>query len=73
MNRVDIHPSPAVVPMVTFEDVTKRFGGTGNQPAFTALDGVSMMVPRGAITGMAAILALYDFVFARLVFWVFGE
>ena len=22
---------------------------------------------------MAAILALYDFVFARLVFWVFGE
>ncbi|CCF20534.1 D-and L-methionine ABC transporter, ATP binding protein [Pseudorhizobium banfieldiae] len=52
MNRVDPHQSPAAVPMVTFEEVTKRFGGTGNQPAFTALDGVSMVVPRGAITGI---------------------
>ena len=38
--------------MVAFEAVTKRFGGTGSQPAFTALDGVDLTVPRGGITGI---------------------
>jgi ABC-type metal ion transport system, ATPase component len=38
--------------MVAFEQATKRFGGTGDQPAFTALDGVDLTVPRGAITGI---------------------
>ncbi len=39
-------------PMVAFEGVTKRFGGTRGQPAFTALAGVDYSVPRGSITGI---------------------
>ncbi len=39
-------------PMVSFEGVTKRFGGTGGQPAFTALDGIDFTVAHGAITGI---------------------
>jgi D-methionine transport system ATP-binding protein len=38
--------------MVGFEAVTKRYGGAGNQPGFTALDGIDFAVPRGAITGI---------------------
>lgn len=38
--------------MVAFEAATKRFGGAGGQPAFTALDNVDLIVPRGAITGI---------------------
>ncbi len=39
-------------PMVAFEGVTKRFGGTKGQPAFTALAGVDYSVPKGSITGI---------------------
>jgi D-methionine transport system ATP-binding protein len=39
-------------PMVRFEGVTKRFGGTRGQPAFTALDGVNFSVAHGAIAGI---------------------
>jgi D-methionine transport system ATP-binding protein len=47
--------APAAGPtgtMVAFEAVTKRFGGTNGQPAFTALDGVDLTVARGSITGI---------------------
>jgi D-methionine transport system ATP-binding protein len=39
-------------PMVSFEGVIKRFGGTGGQPAFTALDGIDYSVSKGAIAGI---------------------
>ncbi|MBW8284945.1 MAG: methionine ABC transporter ATP-binding protein [Rhizobium sp.] len=39
-------------PMVAFEGVTKRFGGTRGQAAFTALAGVDYSVPKGSITGI---------------------
>ncbi len=39
-------------PMVAFEGVTKHFGGTNGQPAFTALGGIDYVVPKGAITGI---------------------
>ncbi|WP_374730683.1 methionine ABC transporter ATP-binding protein [Aliirhizobium terrae] len=39
-------------PMVSFEGVIKRFGGTGGQPAFTALDGIDFSVAHGAIAGI---------------------
>lgn len=38
--------------MVVFEDVTKIYGGNGNQPAFTALGGINYSVPKGSITGI---------------------
>src|SRR3546814_9918186 len=38
--------------MVAFEAVIKRFGGTGGQPDFTALDGVDLTVAKGGITGI---------------------
>lgn len=38
--------------MVAFEGVTKQFGGRDGQSAFTALDGVDLTVPKGAITGI---------------------
>jgi D-methionine transport system ATP-binding protein len=38
--------------MVAFEAVTKQFGGRDGQSAFTALDGVDLTVPKGAITGI---------------------
>lgn len=39
-------------PMVSFEAVTKTFGGNGREPAFTALAGVDFVVPRGGISGI---------------------
>ncbi len=46
-------PGPASkIPMVAFQGVTKRFGGSDAQPGFTALDGIDYSVPRGAITGI---------------------
>jgi D-methionine transport system ATP-binding protein len=41
-----------VKPMVSFEAVTKRFGGVNGQPAFSALGGVDFSVPHGSITGI---------------------
>ena len=45
-------PPAASAPMVEFEAVTKRFGGANGQNAFTALDGIDLMVAKGAITGI---------------------
>ncbi len=45
-------PLRAKTPMVSFEGVTKRFGGSAGQPAFTAVDGVNLTVAHGAITGI---------------------
>ncbi|WP_250957699.1 methionine ABC transporter ATP-binding protein [Rhizobium sp. CG5] len=39
-------------PMVAFQGVTKHFGGSHGQPAFTALAGIDYAVPKGAITGI---------------------
>jgi len=39
-------------PMVTFEGVTKTFGGTGGKPGFAALAGIDYAVPKGSITGI---------------------
>jgi D-methionine transport system ATP-binding protein len=39
-------------PMVAFEGVTKHFGGSNGQPAFTALAGIDYTVPKGSITGI---------------------
>lgn len=44
------HARDASAPMVAFEGVTKRFGDDAN--SFVALDGIDMMVGRGAITGI---------------------
>ncbi|WP_409529998.1 methionine ABC transporter ATP-binding protein [Shinella zoogloeoides] len=44
------HERADLAPMVTFEGVTKRYGGAAD--AFLALDGVDMTVGRGAITGI---------------------
>jgi D-methionine transport system ATP-binding protein len=45
-------PGAVAEPMVSFEAVTKTFGGTSEQPAFTALAGIDYTVPKGAITGI---------------------
>lgn len=39
-------------PMVTFEGVTKTFGGTSGKPGFAALAGIDYVVPKGSITGI---------------------
>lgn len=39
-------------PMVTFEGVTKTFGGADGKPGFAALAGVDYVVPKGSITGI---------------------
>ncbi|MBB4955400.1 D-methionine transport system ATP-binding protein [Agrobacterium vitis] len=38
--------------MVAFEAVTKQFAGRDGHSAFTALDGIDLSVPKGAITGI---------------------
>ena len=45
-------PTSGAAPMVAFEAVTKRFGGSHGKPGFTALEGIDYSVPRGAITGI---------------------
>ena len=44
--------SPASLPMVAFEGVTKRFGGEKDATGFTAIDGIDFIVPRGSVTGI---------------------
>lgn len=39
-------------PMVTFEGVTKTFGGADGKPGFAALAGIDYIVPKGSITGI---------------------
>lgn len=38
--------------MVTFEGVTKTFGGSDGKPGFAALAGIDYVVPKGSITGI---------------------
>ncbi|MFP3748302.1 ATP-binding cassette domain-containing protein, partial [Achromobacter sp. SIMBA_011] len=38
--------------MVTFEGVTKTFGGADGKPGFAALAGIDYTVPKGSITGI---------------------
>jgi D-methionine transport system ATP-binding protein len=47
-------PAPGDIdgPMVVFEQVTKTFAAKPGQAVFTALDGIDLTVPRGAITGI---------------------
>ena len=47
-------PSEATAarPMVSFENVSKRFGDASSQSSFAALDGVDLTVRPGAITGI---------------------
>mgnify|MGYP000002478769 FL=1 len=52
MDRAETPLAQTSDSMVAFESVTKRFGGSNGQPAFTALDGVDLTVARGGITGI---------------------
>jgi len=45
-------PSLPLAPMVAFEGVTKRFGGSKDATGFTAIDGIDFTVPRGSVTGI---------------------
>ncbi len=52
MSIVAHRPKTDAQPMVTFEGVTKRFGGSAGRPTFSALAGVDFAVARGSITGI---------------------